>query len=166
VIDQNEGHPYQFRGIKDRKQKEKTLVIPVAEKRLFAMSKREVTVKRGTFEIGLADYTIEGHEEEIQIERKSIMDLFGTFGGKRDRFEAEIKRLHEDCEVAAVVVEARWREILQWRGHGPSVASVQATILAWQQRYPGVHWCFWENRAICERMTFRFLERFWRDKHE
>jgi len=166
VIDKNEGAPYHFQEIKDRKKKKNTLVIKTCEKALYAMSRREVVTEKGTFEIGLADYTIEGYEEQVQVERKSLVDLFGTFGGKRDRFEAEIKRLSEDCEVAAVVVESSWQGVLMHKGHGPHPNSVRATIQAWAQRYQGVHWWFFENRAIAERETFRLLERFWRDRNE
>lgn len=44
--------------------------------------------------------------------------------------------------------------------------TVYRTILAWQQRYPHVHWWPAESRRFAERTTFRILERFWIDQNK
>ena len=166
VVDSNEGAPFSFLGLKTpAAQGKKPLVVRIVRKPLWNMVVRPVTTKRGTFNIGLADYSIEGMEDRVQIERKSVADLFGTLGGRREKFEAEIKRLHEDCEFAAVVVEGGWDQIILWRGNGPEPQSVVGTILAWQQRYRNVHWLLLPSRSAAERITFRVLERFWNDAH-
>lgn len=164
VIDSNEGAPFSFLGMKSpAAQGAKPIVVKIVRKALWNMAVRRVETKRGSFDVGLADYSIEGMETRIQVERKSISDLFGTLGGRREKFEAEIKRLHEDCQFAAVVVEGGFEDVVKWRGNGPEPKSVIGTVVAWQQRYRNVHWWLFPSRATAERMTFRMLERFWND---
>lgn len=164
VVDTNEGHPFSFLGITTGTgEKKKPLLIKTTRKALYAMAVRKVETKRASFDVGLADYTIAGLETQVQIERKSVSDLFSTLGERREKFECEIKRLHEDCRFAAVVVEGGWDAITLWRGHGPTPQSVIGTIFAWQQRYKGVHWQICPNRSVAERFAFRMLERFWED---
>lgn len=165
IVDSNEGHPYQFEGIKCRRT-QKPLIIQTKRKPLWSTSVREVTTKRGTYRVGLADYSIEGYEDRIQIERKSLEDLFGTLGGRREKFEAEIKRLHEDCEFSCVLIEADWNQIFRWRKSGLNPESVFGTVTAWRQRFPRCHWLFNPSRAFAERHCFRILERFYRDQTE
>jgi hypothetical protein len=90
-------------------------VVTTTKMALWAALIRDVRIRKGkhveTHAVGLADYSILGLEKHIQIERKSLSDLFGTIGARRDRFEAEIKRLHEDCKAAYVIIEAGWPEI-------------------------------------------------------
>lgn len=154
VVDTNEGAPWQFTGIKGKKVN--------GERRPIIVQ----TVKKPMWLGGLADYSIEGIEDEIQIERKSISDLFSTLGQRRDKFEDEIKRLNSTCIYAAVVIEGGYGQIASYRDHGPEASSVIGTMLAWSQRYPGVHWIAAGSRDMAERLAFRMLERYWSDKQE
>ena len=109
-----------------------------------------------------ADYSILGMHDRIAIERKSLDDLFGTLGRRRDNFHDEIGRMTR-LEFAAVVVEASWWQVLndppEWSKVRPK--SVYRTVIAWQQEFPKVHWWFCDNRRLAEVTTFRILERFW-----
>ncbi len=117
IVDSNEGAPYPFRGMQRRHSS--GVLIPytvnTVKKSLWSTNVRDVRIRKGknvfTHAVGLADYSILGLERHIQIERKSLSDLFGTIGTRRDRFEAEIKRLHEDCKAAYVIIEAGWPDI-------------------------------------------------------
>lgn len=133
---------------------------------LWSEQTRIVEVKGQSYTVGLADYTIGGMERQVQIQRKTLPDLFGTLGERRLTFEAEIKRLHEDCQYAEVIIEGDWPAICKWSGHGPCVQSVIGTIKAWQQRYHNVHWNFYPTRSMAEQLTFRTLERFWLDRQQ
>lgn len=168
VIDSNEGAPFSFLGITSGTgEKKKPLLIKTVRKALYAMEVRNVTNKKGqSFDVGLADYSITGFETQVQIERKSVSDLFSTLGERREKFECEIKRLHEDCRFAAVVVEGGWDAITLHRGHGPAPQSVIGTILAWMTRYRNCHWMLCPSRSAAERLTFRLLERVWNDANE
>lgn len=109
------------------------------------------------------DYSIVGYETAVAIERKSISDLFGTLGSGRRRFESELSRLQVTCQFAAVVVESEWSEILSgpptWSKLNPK--TVFRSVLAWQQRFPRVHWHLMPGRTAAEITTYRILERFW-----
>ena len=104
---------------------------------------------------------------QIQVERKSLEDLFGSVTSGRANFEAEIRSLNRRCKFAAVVIEGGWSAIQAGLpGSQVSPQSVIETIVAWQQRYPIVHWMPMPTRDMAERMTFRILDRFWRDNHD
>jgi len=112
------------------------------------------------------DYTIEGFEDRIIVERKSLIDAFGTFGKGRERFEKELERMVH-FEFAAVVIEGDWIQILR---NPPSRSNFNprafyASVIAWQQRF-GVHFWACPNRPFAERTTYRILERFLKDKEK
>lgn len=124
----------------------------------------EVRTRRWTLQQG--DYSIGGFEGRVAVERKSLEDLYGTLGSGRQRFVAELERLSAPpMEFAAVVVEADFWEILT----APPVYSklppktVHRSVIAWQQRYPSIHWWTLRNRRLAEITTFRILERFWKE---
>lgn len=163
VIDSNEGAPWLFRDLVARGTK-KPLVIKTTEKALWAMNRKPYVVDGQTILRGLADYSIDGWEERIQIERKSHDDLYQTLGQRRNEFEAEMMRLSE-CDFACVIIECGWAHI----GEKPPdsklhPSSVIGTIISWQQRYPKVHWITAGTKAQAERLAFRVLERFWEDR--
>lgn len=164
VADVNEGIPYRFTGIKtDSGKGGRALAVEIVQKPLYAMHREKVTVKDKPYSKGLADYSIDGLEQFVQIERKSLEDLYGTLGGRRDDFEAEIARL-DMCQFAAVVIEADWQTILfnppDYSRLLPKVVS--RTVLSWSIRYPRVHWYTCSGRDHAESLTFRLLEMFWR----
>lgn len=145
VIDSNEGAPYDFKTMRD--DKGRPLIVK--------------TIKNPMWTKGLADYSILGHENHIQVERKSLEDLFGTLGGRRDKFEEEIYRLNQRCDYAAVVVEGNLNAIRTWTGHGPHVNSVIGTMRNWQFRYPRVHWKLCSSRSAAELKTFETFSMYW-----
>lgn len=145
VIDTNETFPFPFDSILDREGN--PVSVPV--------------VRRPLYTAGLADYTINGMECDIQLERKGD-DLPSSLTERRENFEAEICRLSEMCEFAAVIVEHPWSYFLtNQHDHGASGKSISRTVQAWMINYPGVHWIMCEGRYHAEQITFRLLERFW-----
>jgi ERCC4-type nuclease len=111
------------------------------------------------------DYSLEGLADRVTVERKSLADLYGTLGRRRARFQDELARLNA-MDAAFVVVEADWRAIL--RSPPPhsrlSPKSVFRSVVAWQQRFPRVHWWACPNRAFAEVATARILQRYFRDR--
>lgn len=119
------------------------------------------------------DYSIQGLEKQVCVERKSHSDLFGSCGSGRDRFEREFQRMAE-MEYAALVIEQDWKTMFTrpavvrmpapddpgYSGMAPE--SVLGTLIAWSQRYR-VHIWACPGRPSAERMTWRLLYRFWRD---
>lgn len=109
------------------------------------------------------DYSIQGYEDQITIERKSLIDCFSSFGKGRKRFEAELARM--SCYTfAAVVIEADWQTILRFPPSRSKLNSktIYTSVIAWQIRY-GIHFWAVPNRAFAEKTTYRFLERFHKD---
>ncbi len=111
------------------------------------------------------DYSLRGYEDQVAVERKSLADLFGTLGQGRGRFERELERLSA-FRFAAVVVEATLPEVLLSppRHSDLNPKAVIRSVLAWQQRMPGVHWWFAGPRPLAEALTFRVLERFLKER--
>ena len=146
-IDGREQLPYRFDGLRaDAADGRRPLIVETQWQHLIT-----------------ADYSILGMHDQIGIERKSLDDLFGTLGRRRDNFHDEIRRMSR-LQFAAVVVEASWWHVLndppEWSKLRPK--SVYRTVIAWQQELPTVHWWFCGNRRLAEVTTFRILERFWR----
>lgn len=119
----------------------------------------------GTLRSG--DYSIRGLEDAVAVERKSMQDLYSTLGQGRERFVRELERLAV-MEFAAVVVEADWSAMLSTPPPHSSLnpKTVFRSVLAWQQRYPRVHWWPCPNRRFAEITTFRILERFWKERQK
>jgi DNA excision repair protein ERCC-4 len=149
LIDSREQSPYDFQGLRaDAKD-----------------GRRPLQVRTEVRGLPSGDYSIAGQEQWVAVERKSAADLFGTIGQHRERFERELARLNE-MTFAAVVVEAEWSELL---AHPPPRTKllpkvVYRSVIAWQQRFPRVHWWAVAGRKMGEVTTFRILERFWRDR--
>lgn len=113
------------------------------------------------------DYSIDGWENRIAIERKSPADLFGTLGARRKQFEREHERLAEiiaEGGWAAVVIESNWTEMLRRPPEHSRLKPKTAfrTSIAWSRRY-GVPWVTCDSRRLAEVWTFRALESFWKD---
>jgi hypothetical protein len=148
VIDTNEQYPFAFTSIRNK-------------------SGDRVQVRTRTrplYTVGGGDYTIDGMEDLVQLERKGD-DLPSSLAQRREAFEGEIRRLSEACEFAAVIVEHPWSFFLRdEHGYGMSGKAIHRTVTAWQVAYPGVHWWFCESRVHAENVAFRLLDCFWRSK--
>lgn len=150
VVDTREQMPYEFAAIHaDAAQHRRLIHVP-----------REVRC------LSSGDYSIAGEfESRVAVERKSLADLFSTLGQGRKRFTAELERLAA-YDFAAVVVEATWEMVL---GDPPprselNPKTIYRSVIAWQVRYPRVHWWMCPNRAFAEVTTYRILERFWKER--
>ncbi len=122
-----------------------------------------IKTERGTVPSG--DYSLAGQADRVAVERKSVADLFSTLSAGRDRFVRELERLAA-YQFAAVVIEGDWTEITT----APPARSqlppriVYRSVLAWQQRYPRVHWWACPDRRFAEVTTFRILERYLKEQ--
>jgi ERCC4-type nuclease len=149
LIDDRERRPYKFARLRgDARDGHAPL----------AVASRRVTLPTG-------DYSIDGLADRVAVERKSLADLYGTLGQRRELFEGELARLNA-MDAAFVVVEADWRTILRSPpAHSRlNPKSVFRSVVAWQQRFPRVHWWTCPNRAFGEVVTFRILQRYVRDR--
>lgn len=169
LIDQAEKSPWGFTGLRSRSyiDKEMREYQPRTERRFLG--------------IGMGDYSIEGYQGRIALERKSMVDFQGTLLGwrhesetregwtmdvdRRARFKRELGQLAA-MECKAVVIEANLDKCLseapEWgkRSAAENAKYLFATLLSWQQEYP-VQWIFCEDRRFAEITAFRIIEQFW-----
>jgi DNA excision repair protein ERCC-4 len=91
-----------------------------------------MNVVRGTLQTG--DYSVQGLEHFIALERKSLQDLIGCIGSDRERFEKEIQRMLA-YECRGIIVEASWLDLEagQWRSR-VSPKSAMGSVLSWIAR--------------------------------
>jgi len=108
------------------------------------------------------DYSVEGFEHDVAVERKSLPDFAKTVIHDRERFEQELAKL-EHYAAACVVVEADLDRVL--RGacahelHGVSPASLLgATLDITLRRRVPVFWC--GSRQAAREFTEQYLRMF------
>lgn len=104
--------------------------------------------------------------DSIVIERKSLCDLYSSYGSDRER---EIRKLERMSlfGCAVLVIEAELSQIMapnKFLSHPTQLTpkSLVATLIAYQQRY-GIHLAMCPGREVAEVVTFRQLERWVRD---
>lgn len=138
------------------------VMVDSREQLPYGFDHLDVIVPIGLVGLASGDYSIQGLESEIAIERKSLADLYGSCTWGRDRFEHEIERLNA-LNFAAVVIEATWPEIANptaadptWRSQA-SPESILGTITSWSVRYRNVPWWAVGPREECERQVYRCL---------
>lgn len=84
-------------------------VVDTREQEPYAFEFGCSEVVRRTLPVG--DYSIEGPEDSVAVERKTIENLVSTVIHSRKRFTKELRLLSE-YDTACVVVEAHLRDIL------------------------------------------------------
>ncbi|MEN6507138.1 MAG: ERCC4 domain-containing protein [Planctomycetaceae bacterium] len=149
IVDTREQLPYTF---DDMQEAGREIIVPVIRLGLES-----------------GDYSLEGFQDKIAIERKSLQDLYGTLGAGRERFEREFERLAK-MDFAAVVIEASATDILHPDEADPcwhsrlDPRSVEGTIAAWSVRYPVVHWWPMGTRRQAEERVFGVLKAWWKEQ--
>lgn len=101
------------------------------------------------------DYSVQGLESIVCVERKSVEDLLMCVGNERDRFDREMHRILA-YPTRAVVVEGTIGQIE--RGEYRSKVHPNAaigSIMSWQAK--GITFLFCENHETAGRLTAKFL---------
>jgi DNA excision repair protein ERCC-4 len=138
---------------------EVTIVIDTREQEPYAFKGCGVKVIRRALPAG--DYSIEGHEESVAVERKTLEDFVSTVIRSRGRFFKELRRLSA-YDASCVVVEADLRDILGGRYRsGAHPNSVLGTLLSIIVDFDiPVFFCS-DRQAAC-RFVEGFLLRYYR----
>lgn len=125
-------------------------IVDTREQRPLNLS--PIRGKWGTLYTG--DYSIEGLESVVSVERKSFPDFLGCVGCHRARFDREVQRLR-GIEHSAIVIEGTWADVYAggWRNK-LNVNQVVAAIVAWSRFVP-VH--LTGTRAQTERFVRDYL---------
>lgn len=132
---------------------QRPIVVDTREKEPFQF--KGYRVKRSGLTTG--DYSVEGFEGRVAVERKSGSDLVNTVLVNRDRFARELERASE-MEAFVVVVECSMASLLL--GTGPRTSVPLRTILARlavlsSKSKASVIFC--DNRSVAEQFTLEVL---------
>jgi len=135
------------------------IVVDTREQEPYAFDPQRVTVVRRALPAG--DYSVEGWEGAVAVERKTLEDFVSTVIRGRARFRKELRRL-EGYEAACVVVEADLRDLLLGRfrsGAHPNAVLGAVLSIVVDYRIP-VFFC--SDRQTACRFVEGFLLRFHR----
>jgi DNA excision repair protein ERCC-4 len=125
---------------------------------------RPLIINSEVIHLKTGDYTIQGMEELVTVERKSVGDLLQTLADGRDRFRREHERMAQ-MQCACVMIEGTWPEMLSGTyPHGVSPKVAFRTWLSWSIEF-SVPWYAVGPRRLAEVMTFRFLQKFLEKNH-
>lgn len=90
-----------------------------------------VRLESATLETG--DFSLQGLEDLVCIERKTGADLLGCIGSSRERFERELRRARQGVGRFAIIVEATLAELLRNAG-GIHPNAIVGSLAAWTRR--------------------------------
>jgi ERCC4-type nuclease len=147
IVDTREKIPYSFYD------------VYIGRKKAFALT------SIGTLSTG--DYSIQGFETKICVERKSLEDLYHTLIHDRERFIHELERM-QDLERSLVVIEGTWQQIADPERFDPTwhssahPNSIIGSIVTFSSQFPTL-WKAAGNRANGQKETFKFLLRYYND---
>lgn len=108
------------------------------------------------------DYSVNGLQDNIAIERKTIDDLIGCLSKGRDRFERELFR-GKSLDYFCLVVEADLKDIVNHAYRSEMLPkSVIQSLVAFSVRYKMPIW-FCGNRQYGQRITESLLVKYGRE---
>lgn len=136
-----------------------TVVVDTREQEPYVFESSCTKVIRRTLKAG--DYSIEGHEDSVAVERKTLEDFVSTVTRSRKRFTRELRRLSE-YDAACIVVEANLRDILDSRYRsGAHPKAILGTLLSIIVDF-GIPVFFCTDRQAACRFVEGFLHRYFR----
>lgn len=102
------------------------------------------------------DYSLEGWEDKVVIERKSATDFYGSITQDRDRFERELERLR-DYKFKGLVIEEEEQDLLcpESYGRGISRNSIYGSIISFEIKY-GLN-VYYGSRKYCENKVLNWF---------
>ncbi len=134
------------------------VIIDTREQLPYVFSDRVVAVRSP---LAAGDYSVEGAEHLLAVERKTLDDFVSSVIRERPRFRREIEKLR-DYRFACVVVEAGLDDVFAHRYHsGVHPNSAVGAALSIIVDY-GVPVFFCSDRQACCRFTEGFLLRAYR----
>ena len=118
----------------------------------------------GTLTTG--DYSIQGLENIVAVERKSLGDLLGCIGQHRERFDREVMRLLA-YPTRAIVIEATWADLKRgdWQSRITPAAAI-GSLLGWIAQGVPIILTGDHERAgrYVSRLLFTAARRRWRER--
>ena len=138
------------------------IVIDTREILPYSFDPARVVAVRRALPVG--DYSLEGYEASLAVERKSLADYVATVVGARTRFDREL-RARAEYDLGCVVVEAALDDVLAHRyrsgAHPNAVLGATLSIIVDH----GVPVFFCGDRQIACRFVAKLLCRYHRKVH-
>ncbi len=139
--------------------KKPILIIDTREQEPYEFDPETVEVKRQALVAG--DYSIDGFEDQVCIERKSLQDYVQSVIKQRDRFLREVKKLTE-MPHCCIVVECDLSDVMGKRYRsGAHPNSVLGATLSLMIDYK-IPVCFCSDRQLAKTFTEMYLKRVYR----
>jgi len=133
------------------------IVVDTREQEPYTFPVDGITTVRRKLEAG--DYSLEGFEDRVAVERKSLDDFVSTVIRHRRRFQAELRKMQQ-MEAACVVVEAGLDDVLMGRfaagAHPHAVFGAAVSIIV----DFGIPVFFCSDRQIACRFVEAYLRRY------
>jgi ERCC4-type nuclease len=115
------------------------------------------------------DYSIEGLENSVVVERKRHNEIVQCMTWQRDRFERELERSNKfrrfhlviECSMKALI-ECLYED---WP-NGTHPNSVRGTLIAWQNRFPSLRVWMPGDRETSQLWVEHLLKKAWTDDVE
>lgn len=139
------------------------ILIDTREQLPLDFARYEVDVERAT--LATADYSLQGLETIVGVERKSESDLLGSLTQGRDRFERELARLRS-YQLRAVVCETSWLRLAhgEYRSRMSPHACLQS-IIGLSLRYE-IPFLLVETRESAAYTVFHLFRHFLKQRTE
>ena len=135
------------------------IVVDTREIEPYSFDPERVAAVRRALPAG--DYSLEGFEDRVAVERKTLEDFVSTVIRARKRFRRELLRLRE-YETACIVVEASLADVLAVRYRaGVHPNAVLGAVVSIVIDY-GVPVFFCSDRQVARLFTECYLLRFHR----
>jgi ERCC4-type nuclease len=106
------------------------------------------------------DYSLEGFECIITVERKSLSDFLGSITSGRERFEREVERMSL-LKHKFIVVESKIDKTIEYAKTKTLIHSnmILGTIAGWTLKY-NVPFIFLSNRLDCQFFIHSFFKQY------
>lgn len=112
--------------------------------------------------LATGDYSLEGYENRLAVERKNHSDAWGCLTEGRKRFERCLERL-STLDRAAIVIESSMAEfcVAPPQIKRVNAATAMGSYISWSTKYR-IPVFFAENRQWGERVTLRILAAYYK----
>jgi len=112
--------------------------------------------------LATGDYSLEGFEDRLAVERKNHSDAWGCLTEGRKRFERCLERLSL-LDRSAIVIESSMVEFVipPLQVKRVNAATAMGSYISWSTKYR-IPVFFAENRQWAERVTLRILAAYYK----
>ena len=137
-----------------------TIIIDTKEKKPFKLDGLK-TIRKG---LKVGDYSIEGFQDRVAIERKSAIDFYYTFGKPRNyqRFCVEMKQINK-MEFGYLIVEESLENCISSieKMKKGTVGLGNMALMNYrdfEKRFPNIEIDFYDTRNEADELTVQILK--------